>query len=488
MAVATLGRRDFLRLGGGLAAVPLIGMTVAGCTDPSATPAGDDAGSQAKVDAGPPPETGAAVAFDPQAVPLDAVRFALGVQIGSLRAHTGIAWGHTEGKEAAVLRVWRALDAPGAAGQVHLAVDKAIEPADGYLKTLLAGMRAGTAYQYAWFAADFSARSDIGRFRTAFAPGIVAPVTVGATACTRPNFAPFVALTRTAELGPDVFCHLGDMVYNDSAVVQADYRSRWRKALQDPGYRAVLGSCGTYQTWDDHEVTNDTKRYVMDPAQKSVALDAFFETLPIPRMAGNRFYDSYRWGASVEFFVLDCRGERQPESRLTEDPIYLSKAQLAWLQEGLAKSPCHFKVVLNSVPIIQFPELWFNWPDRWQGYAKQRDALLDHITAQGIRNVWFLAGDLHVGVVARIEIDGPRSKMFEILCGPGGNQNPIAKALMSDPDLLAQATPTAQFLHASMDIATTLLTFDPATDSVRVRFVDPVTGLATYDAVLKQPV
>ena len=114
-------------------------------------------------------------------------------------------------------------------------------------------------------------------------------------------------------------------------------------------------------------------------------------------------------------FILDCRQERTPSRG-----EYVSVAQMTWLKSALSSSPCHFKVILNSVPIAQLPDVWLMEDDRWQGYPRQRDELLNFIVDTPIDNVWFLAGDFHIGAVWRVESSGPRQQIWEILCGPGG--------------------------------------------------------------------
>lgn len=462
-------RRDFLRTAAALATLPLL---PACATEPGS----ETATSKAPL----------AVTFDAQAIAQDDQAFPLGIQAGSMHADRGIFWSHVQGSATATLRVWQ----PAAqAGQVLIAHESVVTAVDGYLKVQVTDLQPGVLYRYAFFlgsAGSFTARSAIGQVRSAFAAEVVAPLTIGMTSCTRGNFAPFHALALTATQGIDVFCHLGDMIYGDSAQTRDEYRGKWKGSLTDPGYRALLPTVGTLQCWDDHEIANDDKRYTLPAAQHAAAVEAFFESTPVPRLGGDRFWDRYRWGKSVEFFVLDCRSERLPDTRLTEHPIYMSPEQLAWLEQGLLDSPCHFKVVLNSVPITKFPNLWLGVPDRWEGYPGPREHLLEHITGHDIRNVWWLSGDFHVGLVTRVEPTGPRSRMIEVLGGPGGNENVVAKGLLLDADLRAEQAPPEQFLYAGTEVSATTLQFDPAADTVRVRFLHGETGQVLYDQVLKQ--
>ena len=44
------------------------------------------------------------------------------------------------------------------------------------------------------------------------------------------------------------------------------------------------------------------------------------------------------------------------ETRETDEAIYISTGQFTWFTEALASSPCHFKVVMTSVPIANLPD------------------------------------------------------------------------------------------------------------------------------------
>ena len=66
---------------------------------------------------------------------------------------------------------------------------------------------------------------------------------------------------------------------------------------------------------------------------------------------------------------------------------------------------------------------------QWDQREGQRDAVINHITENDIRNVWFISGDFHIGMVTRINNEGPGRRIHEIAAGPGGNTNPAASTL-----------------------------------------------------------
>ncbi|MBX5482132.1 MAG: alkaline phosphatase D family protein [Myxococcaceae bacterium] len=431
-------------------------------------------------------------------MPIDEAAFPLGLQAGAMRKDSALLWTRFVADAVppgAVAKLWVWRDGRNA-GEVILVHELPVEPAArGYAHVPVSGLAPATWYRYAFFVeADgaFIGRTVVGRFRTAFPDDWDWPLTVAATTCTNFKFAPYVALQAMAEEPADLFLHLGDMSYNDGAFYLSEYEERWQRTLRDPGYRALLPRMGLYATWDDHEISNNFDPEAMQataPSQLADAKQAFFETLAVERGPNDRLWRSYRWGRTAEFFVLDSRTERRPSTRESDEPIYLSPEQLAWLKQALEESPAHFKVLLNSVPMTNFPPpLWGLQGDRWQGYQAQRRALLDFIAARHIENVWFLSGDFHLGFVTRLDREGPDRDLWEIAVGPGGNgNNPLALVLEGDdPQNRELAFPSAQFAYASGDIAGTFLTFDPKQNAVRVRFVDPVTRADRYDAWLHQ--
>lgn len=421
----------------------------------------------------------------------ESAAFDMGVQAGAMRDTSALLWTHFTGAGDVTLRVWRDGDA---AGEVRLVDEQTATPADGYVHVSVSELAPATRYSYAFFTGTsptFDDRSPIGRFTTAIPAGELARVRVAATTCTNQSTRPFESLTRMAAESPDVFVQLGDMTYNDGALTQQQYRQRWAMNLSDEGYRAMLGSTGAYFTWDDHELVDSSVYYDQPASRVQIATDAYYENLPVePVMRGGArsFWNSYAWGNSVEFIVLDSRSERDPASRETANAQYLSEEQMSFLEERLLNSTARFKVVLNSVPIVQFPlPPWEFEEDRWQGYAAQRQRLMDFIGNNGIDDIWFLTGDFHLGYVARIDMDGPGRNVWEIAVGPGGSAGgnpvpPLVESGLIDPQ---RGFPCEMFDYFSgeTNVATTL-DFDPMAGTVHVRFVEAETGESLYDNVL----
>lgn len=471
-----LPRRDVLKLGAAAVGACALPVGCAPRTDPIVLTDGVD---PADYDGGVEVED----TFTP--APQDDETFDLGVQAGAVRPNSARLWAHVTGYDAALsVAVWR----PGVEDPdlVVVGFEGDASPNDGgYALLNVTGLAPATEYFYAFFKEDGS-RSGLGRIKTAFPPGFLAPLTVGAMTCTNERNAPWRACEKIAAERPDLLLHVGDMSYNDGAFTLEEYRQKWALALSDPGYRAVLPTAGMYNAWDDHEFTNDLNPETVDPDLLRNATQAFYESLPQEPGPEGKLWKSYRWGATVEFFVLDCRTERKPSTRDSEDAVYIGEEQMAWLKGALSESPCHFKVLLNSVPATGFTsDFWALRGDRWQGYQAQRQELLDFITDSAIENVWFIAGDFHLGFVTRLEADGPARNMWEIACGPTGNLgNPLA-LLVDDPEVGPDVFPPSMFRYARGAIAATMLTFDPLRNTVRVRFIDAEDDEVLFDEYLQ---
>jgi alkaline phosphatase D len=390
--------------------------------------------------------------------------FPLHVMAGDMDATSAVLWTRLATRVPLSLRVLELADDGGVA---RVAFDGPVTPdADGYTHQVVRALRPARRHRYAFTLRRGGAevRSPLGRFRTAPAEDASAPVTFAATSCTHQRARPFPTMAHAAARDDlDFFVHAGDMVYCDGARTYGDYRDKYQENWTSAGLRALFSSAGLYTTWDDHEVDNNYNPETLDPAQFTAARMAYFAHRAQRRDPAepNRLWRSARWGRTLELFLLDARSERRPSTRRTPGAQYLSPAQLTWLLEGLSRSPARFKVIVNSVPIANFP-LFFDLAaqDRWEGYASQRNALLDRLAT--VPGAWFLSGDFHLGCVARVEPSGPRSMLREVLCGPGGNNPNALWATLLGP----------QFEFVTPEHNYTVFRLDPARGSVDLSFVD----------------
>jgi phosphodiesterase/alkaline phosphatase D-like protein len=137
------------------------------------------------------------------------------------------------------------------------------------------------------------------------------------------------------------------------------------------------------------------------------------------------------------------------------------------------------------VPITHIAALSGSYAeDRWDGYPAQRADLIRFLGDSGLRNVWFITGDFHLGMVMRVDSEGPGASIWEIAAGPAANVSALAPALATAPTRNL-VFPRSQFPYVSTDFAATTLAFDPAQDSVQVKFLEAASGRVTFDQALR---
>ena len=379
------------------------------------------------VDAGPPLDP------DISGVPRNPTAFAVGMMAGDAEPSRAMIWTRYTGS-----RQLRARVSEVTGGMpTRVVLEKVVTPAaGGYVHLDAEGLAADTEYQYAFLEHDgakYSGRSDLGRFRTAIGDDELKAITFGGTSCSHINGVPMASLAFAAEAKLDFLIHCGDHIYGDAANTQAEYRAIYDKYWAVKNLAATHRSTGLYTIWDDHEVVNNWASDTVAVARVDAARRAFFEYRAFRKnkSAPNRLWRSFKWGKTAEFFILDVRSERLKKNRLTSsgaanpDAQIISRAQMDWLKAGLSASKAVFKFIVTSK--------YFSGPnnlsddDSWPGYPTQRNELLNHVA--GIDGVWFLTGDVHKGIIEKIQPSGTGSGIREIYMGPsgsGGDPNPSA--------------------------------------------------------------
>lgn len=213
---------------------------------------------------------------------------------------------------------------------------------------------------------------------------------------------------------PDFFLFLGDTIYGDNpcpsppnepgadfkATTLQTYRARHRYQRGAEALRRFLRTIPVYVIWDDHEV-RDNFAGPFDE-QMPAGRQALREYWPIasPAEDPHRMYRSVRYGADLELFILDTRQYRsRNEDKDGPFKTMLGEAQLKWLLDGLRASTATWKVIATSVPLSVEKGGLGN--DGWgyepsgTGFGRERQVIVDAILGHTIKNVVFLAGDVH---------------------------------------------------------------------------------------------
>jgi alkaline phosphatase D len=240
----------------------------------------------------------------------------------------------------------------------------------------------------------------------------------------------------------DFFLFLGDTVYGDSlcpsppnepgadfrATTLAEYRARHRDQRGAEALRRFLDSVPVYVIWDDHEVRNNFAGPF--ESQMPAGRQALREYWPI-RVASDdpqRLYRTVRVGVDLEVFILDTRQYRSRNAD-QDGPAktMLGERQLQWLLSGLTESTATWKVIVTTVPlsISKGGGLAVSGNDGWAGgtdgtgFERERKVIVDRILGQRVRNVVFLACDVHYVQANAYDPNGDGAPDFhEFVAGP----------------------------------------------------------------------
>jgi phosphodiesterase/alkaline phosphatase D-like protein len=220
---------------------------------------------------------------------------------------------------------------------------------------------------------------------------------------------------------PELFVSLGDWPYADNgppAITRGEYHDKYVQTRTAPRLDAWQRATSFRAIYDDHEFGNDWDGgdRLAEPARHEAALaawDAWF-----PRRGDGPRYRRWRWGASLECFLLDCRTFRSAAA----DPDVAGKTllgdeQRAWLFDGLRTSTAAFCVVFTSVPLD-----FGHGVDHWAGYTTERDAIFDALRTLDRPGVLFVSADQHWFAAHR-----HRYGLRELQVGP------LARGLIAQP-------------------------------------------------------
>jgi alkaline phosphatase D len=292
-----------------------------------------------------------------------------------------------------------------------------------------------------WYFYRFSsgeARSDVGRLRTAPAPGAVSPLHFAVASCQHWESGYYTAYQHMAREELDLVAHLGDYIYeygaNLSAVRQHaspeirtvdDYRGRYAQYKSDPALRAAHARCPWIVVWDDHEVDNnyaglhgenDMESDEQMRTRRAAAYQAWWEHQPVrvPRVqswADLSITRTVDWGGLTRFFMIDGRQFRTDQACGDGSQIVpcgdwasptrtmLGATQEKWLTTGLAASHARWQVIANQTMVAPFDTQvgdGMRFPmDSWSGYPAARDRMLNAVATHAPNRTVVITGDIH---------------------------------------------------------------------------------------------
>jgi alkaline phosphatase D len=347
---------------------------------------------------------------------------------------------------------------------------------DHTVKVDATGLAAGTTY---WFRFSYGGDySPVGRTRTAPASNsALKNLRLGVVSCANLQAGWFSAYRHlAARTDLHAILHLGDYIYEygpgeygygksdtdirphvpaREIVALADYRQRHAQYKQDVDLQALHAKYAFINTWDDHEVANDSWKDGAENHQptegdfhqrRAAAHRAYDEWMPV-RLSGtaalgdgDQIYRRFTFGQLAELSMLDLRTYRDQQvgglltptaaASMTQidDPTrtIAGADQLGWLEGGLQINRAQWKLVGNPVMIAPLNlgalpqdqvqainEVTGTVPtagvpvnsDQWDGYTHDRLLLVEHLRDQGVRDTVFLTGDIHSAWAADVPHD-----------------------------------------------------------------------------------
>ena len=212
-----------------------------------------------------------------------------------------------------------------------------------------------------------------------------------------------------------------------------DYRIRYGTYRTDPFLQAAHAASPWVVTWDDHETANNSwsdgaENHTDNPAEgiwgtrRDNAQRAYFEWLPVRVTMDSpekHIYRSFQYGDLMELTMMDLRSYRDAETDAANfanpERTMLGSEQFRWLKNVVETSSAEWNVLGNSVMLSPMKILTVEGnaeanaalnfvdqrttgmavnSDQWDGYAADRDRLLD-LLSKTSEKTFVVTGDIH---------------------------------------------------------------------------------------------
>jgi alkaline phosphatase D len=291
----------------------------------------------------------------------------------------------------------------------------------------LNGLEPGTAYHFEIEAADERLRPlyepRIGRFRTAPAANVDAPITF--TVITGQRYdrlddpRGFEIYPSMARLDPDFLVLTGDTVYYDRGPLKARNveiaRDRWRRTYELPRLLEFHSVIPAYWEKDDHDAFTDDSWPGSKPYGSLTFRDGvriFEEHTP----QGDLPYRTVRWGRLLQIWLTEVREFRSdPDAPDGPEKSIFGFEQKRWLKQTLAASDAVWKVLVNPTPIVGPDRSRFKKDNHAnRAWSHEGDELRSWFTEALGEEFVLVAGDRHW----QYHSVHPETGLHEYGCGP----------------------------------------------------------------------
>ena len=317
--------------------------------------------------------------------------------------------------------------------------------ADGYaVKTEVQGLEENKTYYYRFiYGKDTSL---LGKAKTTCLN--CSSLKMAVVSCSNYEWGYFNAYRRIANMDDiDLVVHLGDYIYeyapggygnkdlprkhipDHEIVSMEDYRSRYANYRLDPDLQALHAAHSFITIWDDHEIANDAYKEGAQNHQpedgdweerKKNAQKVYFEWLPLKENPSKSIQRKFEFGNLASMYMMDERLEARTQQGKGENDslrAMLGKSQRDWfLHEMLSDKQKVWKIWANQVifsevnppaAVVKASKSKLN-TDMWDGYAVERNTLMDYWVQHEIKDIVIITGDAHVSMGMNLQHQGKK--------------------------------------------------------------------------------
>jgi alkaline phosphatase D len=417
----------------------------------------------------------------------DWLRITHGIAVGEVTDSSAVIWARSS--YPALMHVRLALDPSFARELPESSTAVAVGGEDFTAAARVDGLSPATSYHYrVWFtgveaqAPRLKSEAKNGVFKTAPAPLADVPVSFawggqlgGQAYCRRAGHG-YAIFSKIRALHPDFFLALGNMIYadeecpiggpegdgvwqnvggdfpsildpsmtwEDGAGLREVFWEHWRYDRADRHLRDLLAETCLYSIWGSHEVVggfganwsywnSQTRSRPGFPSLVHEGRDAFLQYSPL-NPGSTRLYRSFRWGRSLEVFLLDTRSFRSRDE-LADTPdqgkTILGTEQREWLRFKVQASNATWKLICSDVPLTipvgtmeEGRDGWANGEDgAISGFEHEAIDLLKSWDRDRVKNVVFLSSGAGSAAQVRclMDFDGDGHPLLyhELMVGP----------------------------------------------------------------------
>lgn len=226
----------------------------------------------------------------------------------------------------------------------------------------------------------------------------------------KPYGSGYTIFESISKKNPDIMIWGGDNTYlresdwdSKTGIYHRNTHSRSIKEIQP-----LLAKTQNFAIWDDHDYGPDNSdrsfynKQITQKAFKDFWANKYYGMNP---NQNEGVFSTFTWG-DAQFFLIDGRFFRSPEARITGAKTMLGTTQFEWLIDALSASEASFKIVVIGGQILNT----VLDSENYSHFPEEKEKLLQEITANRIKGIFFLSGDRHFAEMSML----PRNNSYPI--------------------------------------------------------------------------